>query len=282
MSGPRFRFVPVMDHEVHVTEWGDPGAPALMMMHGLARTGRDFDELAAGLADEYHVLCPDMIGRGRSSWSTNPDAEYTIEYYTGIASDLMDHYGLERTAWLGTSMGGQVGMRIASGGYRDRLTCLLLNDIGPEVPGAAVERIMSYVGNPPHFESFTKAEIWLRNAYAPFGPASDDFWQRMARSSLRRRADGRLTLHYDPAIIQQLTAAPSELTTWDRWERITTPCHLFYGVRSDLLTEHILNRMTGSGPHPGTTGFEDCGHAPTLSRAEDIARVRAILADLTR
>ena len=281
MTAPQFAFVPVMDHEIHVTEWGTAGAPALLMAHGLARTGRDFDEIAAALSDEYHVLCPDMIGRGRSSWATAPVAEYSTEYYAGIATDLMDHYGIDRAAWLGTSMGGQIGMRLASGGHGDRLTCLLINDIGPEVPQNAVERILSYVGNPPHFDSFGQAESWLRSAYAPFGPASDEFWHRMARTSLRRRSDGRLTLHYDPAIVRQLTDTPEDLTTWDRWQKITTPSHVFYGAHSDLLTSDILQRMIASGPKPGTTVFEDCGHAPPLSRPDDIAKVRQVLNQLT-
>jgi len=276
----RFVFVPVMDHEIHVTEWGDPKAPAIMMMHGLARTGRDFDEIAAALSDQYHVLCPDMIGRGRSSWSVDPAAEYRIEYYAGIASDLLDHFGIDKVLWLGTSMGGQIGMRLASGGHGDRLTCLLINDIGPEVPQVAVERILSYVGNPPHFSGFAEAETWLRSAYAPFGPASDAFWQRMARTSLRRRTDGRLTLHYDPAITRQLTNAAEELTTWERWARIGTPTHVFAGAKSDLLTPNILQRMVATGPLPGFTMVEDCGHAPTLSRSNDIAQVRNVLSNL--
>ncbi len=203
-----------MEHEIHVTEWGTEGAPALFMMHGLARTGRDFDELAAALSDSYHVICPDMIGRGLSGWSSNPAVEYRIEYYAGIATDLMDHFGIDRAAWLGTSMGAQIGMRLASGGQGDRLTCLLINDIGPEVPAASIERIQSYVGNPPDFDSYAEAGAWLRTAYAPFGPTSDTFWKRMARTSLRRRANGRLTLHYDPAISRQLTEASQELTVW--------------------------------------------------------------------
>jgi pimeloyl-ACP methyl ester carboxylesterase len=251
------------------------------MMHGLARTGRDFDELAAALSDSYHVLCPDMIGRGRSSWASDPDGEYTIEYYSGIACDLMDYYNIDRCSWLGTSMGGQVGMRMASGTQSDRITCLLLNDIGPEVPPAAVERILSYVGTPPHFDSYAEAQNWLRAAYAPFGPAADRFWQRLTRSSLRRCGDGRLTLHYDPAIIRQLHDAADELAIWDRWARITTPSYLFYGAQSDLLTDDIRMRMLASGPKPRHRGFADCGHAPTLSRPADIALVRAVLAELS-
>lgn len=281
MTAPRFSFVSVMDHEIHVTEWGTKGAPALVMMHGLARTGRDFDEIAAALSDEYHVVCPDMIGRGRSSWASVPDVEYTIEYYAGIAADLLDHYSIDTAAWLGTSMGGQIGMCLASGSQSDRIGRLLINDVGPEVPQSAIERIMSYVGNPPHFDSHHQAEIWLRSAYAPFGPASGAFWQRMARVSLRRSADGRLTLHYDPRIVKQLNAKAEDLSTWDQWERIMAPTYVIGGAKSDLLTTDILQRMLTSGPEPDHTLFEDCGHAPSLSRHADIVQVRQILRRLT-
>lgn len=277
MSRPRFKFVPVGHHEIHVTEWGTPDNPALLMLHGLARTGRDFDEIAAALSDQYHVLCPDMIGRGLSSWASDPSAEYRIENYANIALGLMDAYGFAQAAWLGTSMGGQIGMRLASGPHRARLNCLLINDIGPEVPDAAIERIQSYVGNPQQFKGFAQSETWFRDAYAPFGPASDAFWHRMSRSSLRRLPDGQLTLHYDPEIVRQFTDAPEEMTTWQRWAQITTPTHVFYGARSDLLLPAILQRMLQTGPKPGQTGFSDCGHAPTLSRVSDIARVRDVL-----
>jgi len=282
MTSPRFRFVPVMDHEVHVTEWGDPANPALIMSHGLARTGRDFDELAAALSDQLHVLCPDMIGRGLSSWSQNPEAEYAVEYYAGIATDLMDYYQIERATWLGTSLGGMIGMRIASGHDADRIEALIINDISPELPTPAVSRILSYVGQLPSFSSFTEGEAWLRETYAPFGSAEDAYWHRMARASLRRRGDGRLTLHYDPQITVQFTASAHELSTWDRWARITAPTHLLRGARSDLLLPAAAARMTETGPCPNLSEMADCGHAPSLSRPADIALLRQILTDLRR
>ena len=279
MNGPRFSFVPVMDHEVHVTEWGTPGATPLVMWHGLARTGRDFDEIAAALSDEYHVICPDTIGRGLSSWSQNPDAEYSLEYYAGIAADLLDHFGFDRVAWLGTSLGGLIGMRLASGPHADRLSCLLINDIGPDVPVPAIQRIVSYVSAPPVFAKLAEAETWLRAVYRPFGPAEDTFWRRMARTSVRRNPDGSLTLHYDPKITIQFIASREELTSWDRYARIPTPTHVLRGRESDLLTPDILAMMQSRGPKPGVTQF-DCGHAPNLSTPEDIALVRGLLTDL--
>lgn len=282
MSGPRFSFVPVMDHEIHVTEWGDAGNPALMMWHGLARTGRDFDEIAEALSDRYHVLCPDLIGRGLSTWASEPEAEYSVEVYAGIALDLIDRFGLERVGWLGTSLGGLIGMRLASGPAADRLTCLIVNDIGPELPEPAIGRILTYVGALPEFARASEGEAWLREVYAPFGPAEDAFWRRMARTSLRRRSGGGLTLHYDPRITVQFDASRGELTSWDRWARIATPTHVLRGTRSDLLTAGIAGRMAASGPRPAITEFDDCGHAPTLSRAADAALIRGLLATVWR
>ncbi|WP_069300541.1 alpha/beta fold hydrolase [Neptunicoccus sediminis] len=279
MTGPRFSFVPVMDHEIHVSEWGDPANPPLIMSHAMARTGRDFDELARALSDRYYVLCPDMIGRGLSSWSANPEAEYSIEYYAGISADLLDVYGLDTVSWLGTSMGGLIGMRLASGRDADRINRLMINDIGPEVPKTTIERILSYVGDLPRFAGYKAGENWLRGAYHPFGPAGDSYWQRMARTSLRRTATGALTLHYDPAITIQFSASANELQSWPRWEQITVPTHVLRGGLSDMLSPAIAARMCASGPKPQLTEFASCGHAPSLSRAKDAMVLRGILSE---
>lgn len=281
MNGPSFSLVPVMDHEVHVTEWGDPANPVMVMWHGLARSGRDFDEIAQALSDTYFVICPDTIGRGLSTWATDPAAEYCVEVYAGIAVDLMDHYHAEKVHWLGTSLGGLIGMRLASGPHADRIATLVINDIGPEVPQDAIDRIVTYVTDQPVFDRVSAAETWLRAVYAPFGAAEAPFWRRMARTSVRRLPDGRLTLHYDPQITVQFTASPEEMTTWDRYDRITVPCHLLRGRTSDILTPEIAARMQATGPRPGLTEF-DCGHAPNMSLPADTALVRAIFDDLRR
>ncbi|MGR3323720.1 MAG: alpha/beta fold hydrolase [Pseudooceanicola sp.] len=279
MSGPRFSLVPVLGHEMHVTEWGDPARPPLVMWHGLARTGRDFDELAQALSDSYFVLCPDTIGRGLSSWARDPAAEYSVAHYADTAAALLDHYGIGSCDWLGTSMGGLIGMWMASGDHAGRIGRLIINDIGPEIPQEAVDRIVDYVSALPDFDRVSEGEAWLREVYRPFGPASDAFWRRMARTSLRRRGDGRLTLHYDPRITIQFTESAAELTSWDRFARITVPVHVLHGTDSDILPAGILDRMRAEGPRPGADAFP-CGHAPSLSREEDIARLRAILATL--
>lgn len=280
MISPRHEFVPACGHDVHVTLWGDPLAKPLVMWHGLARTGRDFDELAAALSDQYFVLCPDTFGRGLSSWSTSPDTEYCVAHMADTAEALLDHFDIAQTGWLGTSMGGLIGMYLASGSRADRLRFLIINDIGPEVPQDAIDRILNYAGDMPVFATFSEAESWLRTVYAPFGDAPDSFWRRMARTSLRRRDDGTLTLHYDPNIIRQFDLFADELTSWDRYARISLPTHVLAGAHSDILTSPILERMCAEGPLPQATVFDACGHAPAMACPQDIDLLRSIIARL--
>lgn len=282
MTSPRFSLIPVIDHEIHVTEWGNPSNPAIVMWHGLSRTGRDFDELAQALSDHYFVLCPDTLGRGLSSWSSDPLAEYTNEYYAGIAEDLLDHYGIDRTGWIGTSMGGLIGMRIAASPSADRLKWLIINDIGPDLPEDALDRIRAYAGTQPIWNSIAEAEHWLRAAYTPFGSNTDEFWRRMARTSVRRLPDGTLTLHYDPAMMQAFVATDlAGPDPWARWDRITIPTHLIYGAHSDLVSNALANKMARRGPSPDVTCIPDVGHAPTLASQNDATLIRRIIADLT-
>ncbi|WP_299350871.1 alpha/beta hydrolase [uncultured Shimia sp.] len=280
MSVPRHKWVQALGHEIHVTLWGDPAKKPLVMWHGLARTGRDFDELARALSDTHFVLCPDTFGRGLSSWAQSPETEYSVAHMADVAEALLDHFEIAQTGWLGTSMGGLIGMWLASGARAHRLNYLIINDIGPEVPQDAIERILAYAGALPDFRTLVEAETWLRTVYAPFGDAPDEFWRRMAMTSTRRRADGRLTLHYDPRIIVQFDVFAHELLSWDRYAKISLPTHVLAGAESDILIPEILDRMRAEGPLPRATIFENCGHAPALANSRDIAIVRAIVDDL--
>lgn len=278
-SAGRHAFVPVGPHELHVMEWGDPANPPLVMWHGLSRTGRDFDELAAAFAADRFVLCPDTIGRGLSTW-TEDMADHSASRHAELALGMLDAYGIAKTGWIGTSMGGIIGMRIASGERADMLSWLVINDIGPEVPQAAIDRIKAYAGITPVFRTVSEIETTMRERYLAWGPASDAFWQRMAISSARRLPDGTFTTHHDPRLIAFLTTNGAELTTWDRWERIACPVHLLGGRQSDILLPEIAERMERSGPKPAVTWWDDCGHAPTLSRPADLDTVRRIVTEL--
>lgn len=281
MNQPGHSLVPISGgHEVHVTYWGNPANRAIIMWHGLARTGRDFDELACAMAERYFIVCPDTIGRGLSSWSATPERDYNMATYCDIAIGLLDHFGLERAGWLGTSMGGLIGMHMATGKQSDRLEWLIINDIGPEIPRDAIDRILTYAGISPEFHSLAEAEKWLRTVYGPFGEASDMFWQRMTRTSVRRRDDGSLTTHYDPKIITQFSASPDDFDNWQRFEHMTLPLHIIWGRQSDILIAEILERMRAIKPDLGVSVFDTFGHAPTLSRPDDITAVSSTIGAL--
>lgn len=277
MTAPRSTYVPAAGFEVHVTEWGDPGKPALVMWHGLGRTGRDFDEAAEALSDTWFVICPDTIGRGLSSWARRPEIDYSYKIYGDTTLGVLDHYGIDRMRWVGTSMGGLIGVTLAAGRLRDRITHLVINDVGPDIPAAGSERIASYVGNPPVYDTVAELEQWLRKNYAPFGANTDAFWRRMADTSSRRTDDGRVTVHYDPAIVNQFTHHKADLDVWDAYDAITVPTLLLRGESSDVLAPSVAEQMTKRGPKARLVEFANVGHAPTLTTGAEIDLLRDFL-----
>nr|WP_314359656.1 alpha/beta fold hydrolase [uncultured Achromobacter sp.] len=275
---PVSRYVRCEGRELHYMEWGAPDAPPLIMWHGLARTGRDFDDLAEALAGDYRVICPDTIGRGLSQWSPDPAAEYCLDFYARLARSLADALSLTRMRWVGTSMGGATGMHAAATTLRDRISHLAVNDIGPELPKPAIERILAYAGNPPAFDTVTELEAWLRVAYQPYGWQSDAQWRRMAETSVRRLPDGRVTPHYDPAIVAQFRHHPDDYDRWSGYDSLRMPVLLLRGAQSDLLLPEVADAMTQRGPRATRIDFPDCGHAPALNVAPQIDAIRQFLA----
>jgi pimeloyl-ACP methyl ester carboxylesterase len=156
------------------------------MWHGLARTGRDFDCIAAALADRFHIICPDTIGRGLSQWSDRPDEDYCLDAYARLACDVPDDAGLQHLQWLGTSMGGALGIRVAATTLKRRIARLVINDIGPTFPEAPYERIKAYIGNPPEFDTMGELEAYFRTIYKPFGYHTEAQWRHLAETSMRR------------------------------------------------------------------------------------------------
>ncbi|MFT5509315.1 MAG: pimeloyl-ACP methyl ester carboxylesterase [Hyphomicrobiaceae bacterium] len=266
MSGaePQSKYVTVMGREVHYMEWGTPGNQPLVMWHGLARTGRDFDWIAAELSDRFHIICPDTIGRGWSEWSDNADADYCFDVYAEHACAVVDAVGWERVHWLGTSMGGSLGMRVAATTLKGRINKLLINDIGPTFPEAPFERIKQYIGNPPEFGSISEIEAYFREIYKPFGPHTDTQWRHMAETSSRRLPSGQITTHYDPGLVRQMFAHPGDYELWDHYDAIDCPTLVLHGVNSDLLLPEIASEMTRRGPKAAIAEIEQCGHAPGL------------------
>ena len=274
---PRSIYVSCSGFEVHAAIWGNPAAPALILWHGLARTGRDFDEIAAALSDAFHVICPDTIGRGLSQWSPQPDAHYCLDVYAEIARGVADALQLERLSWLGTSMGGALGIRAAATTLAGRIERLVINDIGPTFPPAPYERIKSYVGKPPVFATLSELEAYFRTIYKSFGWHSDAQWRHMAETSHRRLPNGHITTHYDPAIVRQLFAHPDDYEQWHHYDRIAIPTLVLRGIESDLLLPDTARQMTERGPRAQVVEIAGCGHAPALNTPEQIAVVRRFL-----
>ena len=276
---PRSRYLTIAGHEIHFTQWGDPSAPTVLMWHGLARTGRDFDTLARALSPLFHVVCPDTIGRGLSGWSSNPAEDYVIPTYCGHAVELMDRLGVERVRWVGTSMGGLVGMALAGTPQTARrVERLVINDVGPVPNLPAIERIRAYVAQVPEFATVQHFEAFMRLAYAGFGTLSDAEWRHLAETSVRRRENGKFSAHYDPAAMQVFAEVGGAFDFWPLYDAIRCPTLVLRGENSDLLEPHVAEEMTRRGPRAQLVGVPGCGHAPMLNTADQFAVLKGFLA----
>jgi pimeloyl-ACP methyl ester carboxylesterase len=278
-------YVTCAGREIHFTEWGHGHRRTVIAWHGLARTGRDMDELAAFLADGYRVICPDTIGRGYSQWSPDPGNEYKLEFYARLAAELFERLGIARAHWIGTSMGGAIGTVCAGGifqpGLQGRIQSLVLNDNAPRLAAAAVERIRSYAGSPPAFATMAELEAFFRQVYKPYGWLSDAQWRRLTETSTRRLPDGRVTPHYDPAMVRQFIDHPQDYELWEHYDRLRIPVLLLRGAESDLVLPDAAAEMLTRGP--GALGLTrvvevpGCGHAPALNVPQQLNLVRGFL-----
>jgi pimeloyl-ACP methyl ester carboxylesterase len=255
-----------------MTAWGDPHAQPVICVHGLSRNGRDFDALANSLQDRFYLICPDMPGRGQSSWLPDPALYQPLSYVQALSHLLAF---IDRPVhWIGTSMGGILGTLIAATPGQP-IQRMVLNDIGPFIPKAAIARIQSYIGALPTFADLAEAEAYFRGVHAPFGKLSDAQWRHMARHSTRVLPDGRLALHYDPAMTIPLLAGPAQDTDmWSSWDRIDIPMLTLRGATSDLLLPETFDRM---GAKSALHIVPDCGHAPALMDAPTIETIRGFL-----
>ena len=264
--------------ELHYTEWGAQHSETVIAWHGLARTGRDMDDVAQHLSQRYRVICPDTLGRGLSQWSPEPEKEYCLAYYVQQAQALVDQLGLQQFHWIGTSMGGAIGMVAAATTLRGRVRRLVLNDSGPETAAAAVERIRGYAGNPAAFATVTELEQYFRSVYKPYGAMSDAQWRRLTETSTRRLPDGRVTPHYDPAMVMQFTHHADDYALWDAWDSLDLPVLCLRGEHSDLLLPEVAEQMRQRGPRAVVATIAGCGHAPALNTPEQFALIERFLA----
>ena len=278
-EAPVSHYLACVGRELHCVEWGDPLAPVLVAWHGLARTSRDMDDIAAHLAGRgWRVLCPDTLGRGLSQWSPAPEREYCLDFYAKQATALVDALDIGQCCWLGTSMGGAIGTVAAATTLRGRIERLVLNDNGPSLAPAAIERIRSYAGSPAAFDTVSELERYFRSVYQPYGWLSDAQWRRLTESSVRRLPDGRVTPHYDPAMVQQFVTRPADYERWAEWDALDIPVLCLRGESSDLLLRETTELMRQRGPRAVVVEIAGCGHAPALNTPEQFALVERFLA----
>jgi len=265
-------------HRLAYTEWGDPAKrKVLVCVHGLTRCGRDFDALARTMASDYRVVCPDVPGRGLSGWLKNP-MEYRVETYIADMVTLLARLDADSVHWLGTSMGGLIGMTLASLAETP-LQKLVLNDVGPIVSAVSLARIGEYLGKAPQFPDFATAVQYVRAVSATFGAHSDAQWSTLTEHVVRRQPEGSYRMHYDPAIAVPFSAAAPEkdIELWPCYDAIRCPTLVIRGALSDLLKRETMEEMASRGPRAKTVEIAHVGHAPTLMHADQIAVVRDFL-----
>lgn len=240
----------------------------VVCVHGLTRNGRDFDRLAAAMARDFRVIEVDVAGRGRSGWLADKSA-YGIPTYLKHMTALLDYRGLQQVDWIGTSMGGLIGMMMAAQ-PESPIRRLILNDVGPFVPKAALERIGERVGNDPRFRNLQEAAAYFREVYADFGIPDEVGWSDLTLHSTVRQENGSYALHYDPAIGDPFREPMQDVDLWAVWDAIECPVLVLRGERSDVLTRETAREMTKRGPKAELVEFADCGHAPALMSDEQI------------
>lgn len=270
-------FVRVRELDIAVRIWNPDAPRTLFAWHGLARHGGDFAALARELGSEWRIIAPDTPGRGLSSWSLFPAHDYLYSHYLTIAIALLDHYQLEQVDWLGTSMGGLLGMLIAADEqHRSRISRLILNDVGPELNKEGLIALSSYFGVTHRFNNFADLKSELTKHYASFGITREEEWRELALNSARRLPDGSWTYHFDPRIGEQfIHDTPRDM--WADWANIRCPLMVIRGETSTLLDAETLPKMAQTQPTMHTFTAEGCGHAPMLNSNAQVAPIQRFL-----
>lgn len=285
MSEPLLKKVQALSpcglHQMAYWEWGQADNPrVLVCVHGLSRQGRDFDAVARRLSDRYRVICPDVVGRGESDWLGDP-RNYQLPQYVSDMVTLLARLGVSQVDWLGTSMGGLIGLAL-SAMPSSPVGRLILNDVGPTIEFVALQRIAGYLGRAPQFENCQQGAEYLRGISEGFGPHTDEQWLQLSRAMFKADGD-RCRLHYDPRIGQGLAGLTPELAKageaqlWAAYDAVRCPTLLLRGTESDLLSAATAQAMTLRGPRARVVEFAHVGHAPTLVTEDQIAVVEAFL-----
>jgi pimeloyl-ACP methyl ester carboxylesterase len=269
-------------HSMAYKEWGDPRNPnVLVCVHGVTRVSDDFDRLARELCDTYRVVCPDIVGRGRSGRLLNAQF-YTIPQYVSDMVTLLARLDAELVDWFGTSMGGLIGMVLASL-PGNAIHKLVLNDIGPSINGPALARIGDYIGQDVRFDTFDEAAQYIRTISASFGSHSDEEWHKLATDVLRQNEQGQWIRHYDLALALPFklstpeAASAGEQMLWAAYDALRCPTLVVRGAQSDLLLPDTAQQMTQRGPRATLVELPDVGHAPTFMHAAQIEVAKKFL-----
>ena len=289
MTEPRLNFTDCPDanggHRMAWWEWGNPeAAHVIVCAHGLSRQGRDFDVLAQALVARgganVRVVCPDVVGRGKSDWLKDPMG-YQIPNYAADMLVMLAQLKPSKLDWIGTSMGGLIGVVVAGQPgllLPAPIRRLVLNDVGPVIQWEALQRIGLYLGNAPRFASLEQAATAMWAISTSFGPHTKEQWLELSRHMVKPVSDaqGGVALHYDPAIavpfktITKESAAAAEAAVWSLYDNIQADTLLVRGAVSDLLTKDTAIQMTQRGPKARLVEFEGVGHAPTLIAADQV------------
>lgn len=271
-------------HKMAYKEWGDPAnSKVLVCVHGVTRVSDDFDNMAQALCDEYRVVCPDVVGRGRSDWLRDPQY-YVIPQYVSDMVTLLARLNADIVHWFGTSMGGLIGMGVAS--LNDSpIKKLVLNDVAPTLNPVALTRIGEYIGQDVRFPDFDEAARYVKDISLTFGPHSDEEWRKLAADVLRQDKDGQWIRHYDLKLSVPFKAATPESTKqaeamlWAAYDNIHCPTLLVRGAQSDLVTPEVAQDMAARGPKATVVELPGVGHAPTFMHADQIKIAKDFLLD---
>ena len=284
-DSPRLIHVPCLRpgamYRMACWEWGDPANErVLICVHGLTRQGRDFSTLARAMSDEYRVVCPDVLGRGHSDW-LHDSAGYNVPFYVSDMVNLLSRLNAREVDWVGTSMGGLIGLSLGSL-LNAPLRRMVLNDVGPTIEGEGLQRIADYVGVPRHWANEQEAAAFLHDISESFGPHTAEQWMEICRPQLRPDGEG-VTLHYDLRIadvFKQLTpeaAQAGSAALWHAYDALRCQVLLLRGAQSDLLSRDTAQAMAQRGPRARVVEFEGVGHAPMLVQPDQVQAVREFL-----
>ena len=283
---PRLDHVQCLDnrglHRMAYWEWGDPANPhVLLCVHGLLRQGRDFETLAAAMSDRYRVVCPDVVGRGVSDRLADPMG-YVVPQYVADMVTLLARLDAQEVHWVGTSMGGLIGLGVAALA-NSPVRRLVLNDVGPRIDPAGIARIGGYVGRSARWATLDEAANALWAISSTFGPHTREQWLGLTRPQLTQDAEGFYVPRSDPAIavpfkaVTPESAAQGEALLWAAWDSLRIPTLLLRGADSDLLSHATALEMTQRGPRARLVEFEGVGHAPMLVQPDQVQAVREFL-----